>query len=298
MKYAVYAPTFNDYGEPARLVELALAAEGAGWDGFFIWDHLVLESGGRLAVVDATVVLGALAHATSRLTLGAMITPLARRRPWKVAKELATLDHLSGGRMVFGAGLGEPAELEFAAFGEDPAATTRAARLDEGLTVFDALVRGERLSFTGTHYRLADAQLAPPALQRPRMPVWIAASLPARAGVRRAARWDGVVPVQIPARIRAGEVQASAGWPDWWPEPATFAEAVRQVAAARGGVTDGFDFVASGRVAGLPPAAARARVAAFAEAGATWWLDWVDEAPGTFDATMKAIADGPPCQRS
>lgn len=298
MKYAVYAPTFNDYGEPARLVELALVAEQAGWDGFFIWDHLVLESGGRVALVDATVTLGALAQATSRLTLGAMITPLARRRPWKVAKELATLDHLSGGRMVFGAGLGEPADLEFAAFGEDPAAAARAERLDEGLTVFDTLVRGERMSYDGRHYRLENVQLAPPARQRPRMPVWIAASLPARAGLRRAARWDGVVPVQIPARVQAGDVHASAGWPDWWPEPATFAEAVRWVTAARGGVTTGFDFVASGRVAGLPPGAAQARVQAFAEVGATWWFDWVDEAPGTFDATVKAIAAGPPGEPS
>lgn len=294
MKFAVYAPTFNDYGDPARIVELAVTAERAGWDGFFIWDHLVLEAGGRLEIVDATVVLGAIAQATARLRLGAMITPLARRRPWKVAKEMATLDRLSGGRMVFGAGLGEPADLEYAAFGEDADARTRAARLDEGLTLFDALVRGERITHEGAHYRVNEARLAPAALQRPRMPVWIAASLPARAGLRRAARWDGVFPVQVPARLRDGDVGASAGWPEWWPEPASFARSVAWVTDARGGVIADFDFVASGRLAGAPGGAAAARIRAFGEAGATWWFDWIDEAPGTFAASRDAVAAGPP----
>ncbi len=293
MQYAVYAPTFNDYGEPARLVELAVAAERAGYDGFFIWDHLALEPEGRIEIVDATVMLGALAQATTRLRLGAMITPLARRRPWKVAKEMATLDRLSGGRMTFGVGLGEPAGVEFEAFGEDGSARTRAARLDEGLALFDALVRGERVNHRGPHYHLQDAQLAPRATQQPRMPIWVAASLPARAGVRRAARWDGIFPVCVPQSILDGAPVTALDWREWWLSPADIGALTTEIQALRSSETV-FDVAASGRVCGLPAAQAHAVTAAFAAAGATWFCEWVDEAPGTFAATLAAIERGPP----
>lgn len=293
MQYAVYAPTFNDYGEPARLIELAQAAERAGYDGFFIWDHLALEPDGRLEIVDATVMLGALAQATKRLRLGAMITPLARRRPWKVAKEMATLDRLSGGRMVLGVGLGEPAGSEFEAFGEDGSARGRAARLDEGLAVFDPLVRGEKLTHDGATYHLRDVQLAPRATQHPRMPVWVAASLPARAGVRRAARWDGIFPVQVPQAILDGAPVTALDWTQWWLKPADIAALSAELVALRSATTP-FDIVASGRVAHQPQTLAREQVAAFAAAGASWWCEWVDEASGTFAATLAGIERGPP----
>ncbi len=293
MQYAVYAPTFNDYGEPARLIELAQCAERAGYDGFFIWDHLVLEGNGRLEVVDATVMLGALAQATQRLRLGAMITPLARRRPWKLAKELATLDRLSGGRIVLGVGLGESAALEFEAFGEDGSARGRAARLDEGLAIFDALVRGERLTHHGRHYQLQAAQLAPSATQRPRMPVWVAASLPAQAGVRRAARWDGVFPVRVPQSILDGAPVTALDWSQWWLQPKDFVSLLAELASYRT-VSTSFDVLASGRVGHWPAAQARAHVAAYAAAGASWWCEWVDESPGTFAQTLAAIERGPP----
>lgn len=293
MQYAVYAPTFNDYGEPAKMIALAQAAERAGYDGFFIWDHLALEPEGRIEIVDATVMLGALAQATRRVRLGAMITPLARRRPWKVAKEMATLDRLSGGRMVFGVGLGEPPGVEFEAFGEDGSARGRAARLDEGLALFDPLVRGEQVTHDGATYHLRDARLAPRATQSPRMPIWVAASLPARAGVRRAARWDGIFPVRVPQAILDGAPVTALDWTAWWLAPADIAALVSEVTALRPGGTP-FEVVASGRVAHLPPAAAREHVAAFAAAGASWWCEWVDETRGTFEATLAAIGRGPP----
>jgi alkanesulfonate monooxygenase SsuD/methylene tetrahydromethanopterin reductase-like flavin-dependent oxidoreductase (luciferase family) len=292
MQHAVYAPTFNDYGEPARLIALAQAAEQAGYDGFFIWDHLALEAHGRLEIVDATVMLGALAQATSRLRLGAMITPLARRRPWKVAKEMATLDRLSGGRMVLGVGLGEPAAVEFEAFGEDGSARGRAARLDEGLELFDALVRGEQVNHRGQYYQLREAQLAPRATQTPRMPIWVAASLPARAGVRRAARWDGIFPVRVPQSVLDGAPVTALDWTQWWLSPADFRALGDELARLRDANTR-FDVVASGRVAHRTAAEARAEVAAYAAAGASWWCEWVDEASGTFESTLAAIARGP-----
>ena len=106
MKHAIYAPTLREYSDVNRLVLLAQEAERAGYDGFFIWDVLFMERGASAA--DSTVALAALALATKTIRLGAMVTPVARRRPWKLAKELATLDHLSAGRIVLGVGLGEP----------------------------------------------------------------------------------------------------------------------------------------------------------------------------------------------
>lgn len=293
MRHAVYAPTFNDYGEPARLVALAEAAERAGWDGFFIWDHLALEPGGKLELVDATVMLGALAQATTRLRLGAMITPLARRRPWKFAKEMATLDRLSGGRIVVGVGLGEPAPLEFEAFGEDGSARGRASRLDEGLQIFDRLVRGEQVDHHGAHYQLREAALAPRATQQPRMPIWVAASLPAEAGLRRAVRWDGVFPVRVPQAVLDGAPVTALDWRDWWLTPTELGALAARLAAMRGGLA-GFDLLASGRLADAPRAAAAATIAAFAAAGATWYCEWVDEAVGSFDQALAGIERGPP----
>ena len=288
MHYAVYAPTFNDYGEPARLIALAQAAERAGYDGFFIWDHLALEPDGRLEIVDATVMLGALAQATTGLRLGAMITPLARRRPWKFAKEMATLDRLSGGRMVVGVGLGAPAAVEFEAFGEDGSARGRAARLDEGLALFDALVRGAKVNHSGATYQLHDAQLAPPATQAPRMPIWVAASLPAAAGLRRAARWDGIFPVRVPQNILDGAPVTALDWSQWWLSAQDFVALNTELASLRTATTP-FDVVASGRVAQRPAAEARAHAAA----GASWWCEWVDEASGSYDASLAAIERGP-----
>ena len=293
MHYAVYAPTFNDYGEPARLIALAQAAERAGYDGFFIWDHLALAPDGRLEIVDATVMLGALAQATTGLRLGAMITPLARRRPWKFAKEMATLDRLSAGRMVVGVGLGEPAAVEFEAFGEDGSARGRAARLDEGLALFDALVRGAKVNHSGATYQLHDAQLAPPATQAPRMPIWVAASLPATAGLRRAARWDGIFPVRVPQSILDGAPVTALDWSQWWLSAQDFVALNTELASLRT-VTTPFDVVASGRVAQRPAAEARAHVAAYAAAGASWWCEWVDEASGSYAASLAAIERGPP----
>ncbi|MEQ8659634.1 MAG: LLM class flavin-dependent oxidoreductase [Gammaproteobacteria bacterium] len=284
MRYAVYAPNFNDYGEPARLVELACAAETAGWDGFFVWDHLAFEPDGRLPVADATVVLAAIAQATARIRFGAMITPVARRRPWKLFKELATLDHLSAGRVNLGIGLGEPPALEFAAFGEPAGARERARRLDEGMSILDTLMRGEPVSHHGACYDV-ETRLAPATQQRPRVPVWVAATLPARAGVRRAARWDGIFPLCVPATTDA-PVDSAVDWRAWWPTPAVLTAVVDDVLALRGDVA-GFDVVASGSAA--PPALQ----AAMAAAGATWWFEWMDTSPGSFVAALARVRRGP-----
>src|SRR5689334_5299872 len=117
----MFVPNFGPFGDPAALVELAEVSERAGWDGIFLWDHINWDgdSGIEGPVVDPWVTMGAIAQATSTLRMGTMITPVPRRRPWKLARETATLDALSGGRLNFGAGIGYPPDLEFGAFGEE-----------------------------------------------------------------------------------------------------------------------------------------------------------------------------------
>lgn len=288
IRNAVYAPNFNDYSDPRKLVELAVTAEEAGYDGFFLWDHLVFDASGALEVTDATVALSAIAASTRTLRIGAMVTPVARRRPWKLARELVALDRLSAGRLTLGVGLGEPAALEYAAFGEDP--EERAGRLDEGLLVLDQLVRGVRVDHDGAYYRVEDMCFLPAAQQSPRFPIWVAASLPARAGVRRSQRFEGLFPVQMPADF-GGDPNVGIDWSKWWLNSTRFAALVNEVRATRAATTP-FDFVASGRLGeggcnGEPQAL-------FAQAGATWWCDWVDERPGAAAANLKAVSNGPP----
>ncbi len=191
VRFAVSSPNIGPVDE---LIRLATEAERMGWDAFFLWDHLHLVRALHLDVHDPWVVLGAVAQATERIRLGTLVTPVARRRPWKLAKEIITLDHLSGGRVIIGVGLGYPGDEEFGAFGDVPDDRVRAERLDEGLVVLDAALRGEPIDFHGKHFTV-DADLAPRAVQHPRPPIWVAAMQPSRRPLRRAARFEGVVPL-------------------------------------------------------------------------------------------------------
>jgi alkanesulfonate monooxygenase SsuD/methylene tetrahydromethanopterin reductase-like flavin-dependent oxidoreductase (luciferase family) len=191
MRFAVSIP---NVGSPADLVRLAADAEAAGWDGVFVWDHLQLDAGLRLDIVDPWVTLGAMATATSRVRLGTLVSAPARRRPHKLAKEVVTLDHLSAGRAVLGVGLGFPDHDEFGAFGDDPDARRRAAVTDEALALLDRLLQSEPVDHRGEHYQVS-ATLRPAPVQRPRPPIWVAAMAPFRRPLQRAARWDGVVPI-------------------------------------------------------------------------------------------------------
>ena len=203
MKTAVSLPPFTD---PGSLVAMATDAEQAGWDGVFLWDHLVLMPGLRLDVHDPWVLLGAMAQATERVLLGTLVTPLARRRPWVVARHLITLDHLSGGRAVLGVGLGDPPDADFAAFGDPSDPRERAALLDEGLTIVDGLLRGP-LSHKGERYQV-DSELLPRPVQRPRPPIWVAGVAPHPRPLARAQRWDGVVPIALDRLLTPDEVAA------------------------------------------------------------------------------------------
>ena len=186
MRYGIVMSNLDDYADPRLVIRLARLAEAAGWEAFFVWDHLGFAWGSPSS--DPWISLSAVAVSTTRLKLGTAITPLARRRPQVVANALGSLDLLSGGRMIFGAGLGGVTE-EFTAFGEPGAAKERAAMLDEGLTVLDRLWSGQKVMHHGQYYDVENVSLAPLPFQRPRIPIWIGGESP--PALRRAARWDG-----------------------------------------------------------------------------------------------------------
>jgi len=277
MKYGLDVATVKEYHDPDILVSLATSAERAGWDGFFIWDTLLYPS--PAPALDPLVALSAIAVRTSRIRLGAMVTPLPRRRPWKLAREMVTLDHLSGGRLVFGAGLGWLRE-EFSGFGEEENPIIRGRKLDEALEVITGLWRGERYSFRGNHYTVDDIQMLPRPLQKPRIPIWIAGGWPHRNPFRRAARWDGVYP---------GRSDGSAL------KPGDLREMLALMKPYMAGERH-FDVVVGGST---PPDPAKGSgvVEPFALSGATWWLEAVSFERGTLDEMRVRVKAGPPRPR-
>ena len=192
MKYGLDVPHAGECFHPRAMAELAYEAERAGWDGFFISDSI----GGPELIADPWVALAAVAMRTERIRIGTTVTPLPRRRPWKVARETVSLDHLSNGRLVLGVGIGSPADGEYERFGEDGDARVRAKKLDEALEVVTGLWTGRPFSYQGEHYSLRETVFQPPPLQSPRIPVWVGGEWPSMAPFRRAARWDGVYPIR------------------------------------------------------------------------------------------------------
>jgi alkanesulfonate monooxygenase SsuD/methylene tetrahydromethanopterin reductase-like flavin-dependent oxidoreductase (luciferase family) len=275
VRCAVGVPNLEAFADPHALVDLARRAEAAGWDGFFLWDHLVYRDTGWPAA-DPWVAMAAVAAATQRLRLGVMVTPLARRRPWKLARETVTLDRLSGGRLVLGAGLGSSAEHEFVAFGEEGDDRVRARRLDEGLDVLAGLWTGAPFAYAGEELTVAETAFRPPPVQQPRIPVWIAGRWPARPPFRRAARWDGVFPIH--SEVPPGETMT----PEQLAEIVTFVRGERADDAP-------FDVAIEGLTA--PGAAVRE---AYGAAGRTWWVEQLAPFRGPAAERVARVAAGPP----
>jgi alkanesulfonate monooxygenase SsuD/methylene tetrahydromethanopterin reductase-like flavin-dependent oxidoreductase (luciferase family) len=194
MRYGISIPNFGTWANPRTMVELARDAESAGWDGFFLWDHIRFTAT-PVPVQDPWVLLSAIATVTDRITLGPLVTPLPRRRPWVVARQAVSLDHLSNGRALLGIGIGEPVDSEFGAFGEDPERRVRAEKLDEAIAVIAGLWSGEEFRFAGTHYHLEPMRFLPRPVQQPRIPIIVAGYWPNPGPIRRAARWDGMYPL-------------------------------------------------------------------------------------------------------
>lgn len=201
LRHGVYLPPFGELADPRVLAEIAAEAEAAGFDGVFVWDHVARPHDAGLAVGDVWIGLAAIAAATSRVVFGPRITPLSRRRPQDVARETVALDLLSDGRLVLGAGLGSEATGEFSRLGEVTAPRERAHRLDEALTVITALWSGEVVHHDGPAFRVDGLRFLPRPVQRPRIPIWLAAQSVRQAPLRRAARYDGLCPEATPAEL-------------------------------------------------------------------------------------------------
>jgi alkanesulfonate monooxygenase SsuD/methylene tetrahydromethanopterin reductase-like flavin-dependent oxidoreductase (luciferase family) len=275
MRYALNLPPFNALADARTLADLAREAEDAGWDGFFLWDHI--QTRPSMPVADPWVALTAMAMRTERIRLGALVTPLPRRRPWKLARESTTLDHLSSGRLIVGVGIGGDRFFrEYSALGETVDDKTHAAMLDEGLDVLAGLWSGQPFSHQGQYYTVRDAQFLPTPVQAPRIPIWVAGFWPNKAPLRRAARWDGVFPIVEQGIVQPDEVREILAY-------------VRQYRT-----TDGpFDVTVTGYTGDKPPEEVAPLLRSYAEAGVTWWQEgfwWTD----TLDIVRERIRQGPP----
>jgi alkanesulfonate monooxygenase SsuD/methylene tetrahydromethanopterin reductase-like flavin-dependent oxidoreductase (luciferase family) len=276
MKYGIILTA----GTLDEMIVLAAEAEASGWDGVFYWDAIAMS--GFSPIYDPWVTMAAFATATERVQLGAIITPPSRRRPWKLAKETATLDHLSHGRLILPVGLGVLDDQGYSNVGEVTDLRTRAEILDESLEILTRAWTGEPFSFAGTHYQISEMHQQPGSFQQPRIPIWVVGVWPRPKSVARAFRYDGIIPQYAedqgiishatPERVRA------------------IAEAARE---QRPGDAGPFDIITEGVSPADDAAAARAQVAPFADAGATWWIEsrWQGETAETLRAR---IAAGPP----
>jgi alkanesulfonate monooxygenase SsuD/methylene tetrahydromethanopterin reductase-like flavin-dependent oxidoreductase (luciferase family) len=262
-------------GDPRTVAELASEVEEAGWDGAFYWDGIYVGEGWE--IYDPWVVMAAMAMRTERVRIGAMLTPPARRRPWKLARETVTLDHLSGGRLVLPVGLGALDDGGFSKVGEPTDRRVRAQLLDESLEIMTGLWSGEPFSYEGEHYRMEEMTFLPPPVQEPRIPIWVVGAWPSKKSMNRALRYDGLL-----AYTTRGEVT-----PEDIREMREYVEENRE--------TDGaFDIAWEGETPGDDPEGAVRVVRPFAEAGITWWIESMWSPPNGPDDLRARIRQGPP----
>lgn len=263
MKRALFVPIFDELADPRVLSHLAVAAEHAGWDGFFVWDHVVYREP-ITAATDPWIALAAIATATTSIEIGPMVTPLARRRPWIVARQAVAIDQLADGRFVLGLGLGLDASgKELSRFGEELDDRTRARMLDDGLAILTGLLAGDAVEHHGDHYDVDAPPFLPGPVRREGIPIWLAARWPNQRPIARALRHDGVFLIDTD-------------------DPAALAGIVEQAAA----LDRPFDIVVEG-----PPGS---DVSGWEAAGATWWLAEFDPFTSTPATVLAAIEAGPP----
>ena len=266
------------YGDASTAAELAYAAEQAGWNGFFVWEPVW--------GIDAWVSLTAAAMRTQTIRLGTMLTPLSRMRPWKLASETASLDNLSGGRVILAVGLGA-IDTGFTAFGEVTDRKQRAELLDEGLDILTGLWKGQPFSYQGRHYQIqpTDFMPPPPPVQQPRIPIWVVGAWPYEKSMRRALKFDGLLPTTIDPQHGArqskpGELREITGY-------------IREQL----GTDSPYDIIVEGETPGDNPNRARKILQPWIQAGATWWLEAMWNAPRNDDGLQlvrRRLEQGPP----
>jgi alkanesulfonate monooxygenase SsuD/methylene tetrahydromethanopterin reductase-like flavin-dependent oxidoreductase (luciferase family) len=270
MRSGLYFPLFDELADPALVARLCAEAEEAGWDGVFVWDHIRWNEP-VVDVADTQITLAAIAGATERIRFGPMVTPLARRRPVKVARETATLDRLSGGRLTLGVGLGsDEFGGEYSITGEELDERTRAQMLDEALDILQAAWSGELVQHRGEHYTVDGMRFLPAPVQRPGVPIWVAGFYGKPRPLRRAARYQGFFPVDLEHPDQLAEIAAKL-------------VTLRQEAGRD--LSEAYDIVAS-----LPPGT---DPAPYGAAGATWWVTEFPAEGATIDGVRGILREGP-----
>ena len=306
VNFGLDLPNMRECGDPRLLAELAHEAEESGWDGVFLFDSLYVEwgPGEPPPTADPWIALAAMAMRTERVRLGPMIAPLSRRRPWKVARETATLDHLSNGRFTLPVGLGTVEDGGYQNVGEELDRKKRAQMLDESLEIINGLWGGEPFSFQGEHYTMEEMAFLPKPVQSPRIPVWVVGAWPREKSMRRAIRWDGILPVVMPLggpapqpdMAEAGRKIAEDG--AYLQMTAADIAEMRQYIERERNSDEPFDIVIEGWSAGSQRAKAAAKVDEYARAGATWWVEaiwsWLYLPPHDIEGLRRRIRQGPP----
>lgn len=273
VRSGLFVPPFDELANPVAVAHLAAEAEAAGWDGFFVWDQMRWTEP-VLGVADPWITLAAIAAATETIRLGPLVTPLARRRPAKVARETATLDQLSGGRLTLGVGLGSDHFAgELSITGEELDHRRRARMLDESLKILTAAWSGEPVHHRGEQYTIGGMRFLPRPVQRPGVPIWVAGFPGNTKPLRRAARYQGFFPANVER-------------PDQFADIAAAVAALREQSGRD--TTEPYDMVTA-----LPPGT---DPAPFAAAGATWWLVELSPEAATIDRVRGVIRDGPASQ--
>lgn len=264
----LFLPPFDVFADPGRVADLAVEAENAGWDGVFVWDHL-LYAEPVVEIADPWICCAVIAERTSRIAFGPMVTPLARRRPQVVARQAVSLDRLSGGRLILGFGLGDDGPGELSGFGEETNAKVRAAVLDEGLEVLRGLLSGTAVHHDGPQVVARDVTFLPPPHRSTGIPFWIGGRWPNKAPMRRAARHEGlfVIAVEKPAELTGAR------------------DFVAGARAMAGGSISGFDLVVQ-----LPPGEDHRP---WIEAGATWVLTQLGPYRMDLDEVREIVRKGP-----
>jgi alkanesulfonate monooxygenase SsuD/methylene tetrahydromethanopterin reductase-like flavin-dependent oxidoreductase (luciferase family) len=245
----------------------------------FLEDYIFWQGHAKIPMYDPWIALAAMAMRTTQVALGTTVTPLPRRRPWKLAKEMVTLDHLSGGRMILGIGLGDTVtdDLSFSAVGEEMQVKRRAKMLDEALEVITGLWGGKAFLYSGEFFRVEVSRFLPRPVQRPRIPIWVGGGYPLKGPTARAARYDGAIMYKQGSHVMS---------PD----------DIRALAAGikeKRGTLKGYDICSGGGPRGKNWDKERDHIRAVGEAGVTWWSEYIPPTAGDFEAISKLLERGP-----
>jgi alkanesulfonate monooxygenase SsuD/methylene tetrahydromethanopterin reductase-like flavin-dependent oxidoreductase (luciferase family) len=273
MKFGIYAPNFgNTFGNPKLVTKLAIDAEKSGWDGFFLWDH-IFNTEGFPDTVDPFIALTSVAENTEKIYIGTTVTPLPRRRPWKLARETVTLDILSEGRLILGIGLGNRSELSL--MNEETNPRKMAEMADEHLEILYGLWSGEEFSYTGKYYKIDKVKFLPRPVQKPRIKIWGAGTWPKKGPFRRAAKLDGVVPLS--------EDYTNPLTPDDYRKMIEYMK--------KHGLRSPYDTVKISF--NIPESEKKGSILEFQDAGVNWWLELVSDWSGNYEKIKDIITQGP-----